>query len=118
MIKFKLSKYNKEVLIQKLQNLDTRTLYEVLVREFKSSRSQDQNEYYWEMITEMANYFGYDKDTMHSLMQYEFLTTWKEVQDKKIPVITSTTKLNVKQFNEYLENIKRWAAEYGFVWND
>jgi hypothetical protein len=37
------------------------------------------------------------------------------VDDEIIPVVKSTTKLNVKEFTEYMENIEQWAAEEGWL---
>ncbi len=114
MINFKMNKNNRENLISKLRELDPTKLWEVIVRKPKSVRSLDQNELYWEMITQMADYFGYEKSEMHSLMVYKFLTEFKEVFNNKVPVIKSTTALTTSEFNDYLEKIKSWSFDYGF----
>lgn len=114
MINFKMNKNNRENLISKLRELDPTKLWEVIIRKPKSIRSLDQNELYWEMITQMSFYFGYEKQEMHSLMVYKFLTEFKEVINDTVPVIKSTTQLNTAEFNDYIEKIKQWACDYGF----
>lgn len=114
MINFKMNKNNRENLISKLRELDPTKLWEVIVRKPKSVRSLDQNELYWEMITQMGDYFGYEKSEMHSLMVYKFLTEFKKVFNDQVPVIRSTTSLSTSEFNDYMEKIKSWAFDYGF----
>lgn len=114
MLNFKMNKNNLENLISKLRDLDATQMWEVIVRKPKSIRSMDQNEYYWEMLTAMGEYFGYDKNDMHRLMAYKFLFEMKEIKNESVGFIRSTSDLNTKEFNEYLDNIKFWSGQYGF----
>ena len=118
MLNFKMNKHNLENLISKLRQLDPTKVWEVIVRKPKSVRSMDQNEYYWEMLTAMGDYFGYDKTDMHKLMAYKFLFKMKEIKNEEVAYIQSTTELNTKDFNEYLEKIKFWAGQYGFKFEE
>lgn len=106
-------------LIEKLQQLDKESLWTVIVKPYKSTRSLDQNEYYWKLVTELADYFGLkSKDEMHEVLLYKLLSEEKQIKNLKVMTIGSTTKLNVKQFNEYLEQVKEFARGYGFKLNE
>ena len=112
---FKLNKNNLDGLVSKLKELDQDKLWSVSVKPFKSTRSLDQNEYYWKLVTELKDYFGLQsKDEMHEVLLYKLLSEEKQIKNLKVMTIGSTTKLNVKQFNEYLEKVKDFARGYGF----
>jgi len=113
---FTLNKNNLDGLITKLKDLDKDKLWTVTVKPYKSIRSLDQNEYYWKLVTELANYFGLkSKEEMHEVLLYKLLSEEKQIKNLKVMTIGSTTKLNVKQFNEYLEKVKEFARSYGFL---
>ena len=112
---FTLNKNNLNGLVEKLKQLDQNVLWSVTVKPYKSTRTIDQNEYYWKLVTELANYFGLkSKDEMHEVLLYKLLSEEKQIKNLKVMTIGSTTKLNVKQFNEYLEKVKEFARGYGF----
>jgi hypothetical protein len=119
MINFTLGKNNLDGLISKLKELDPEQLWTVKITPYKSTRSLDQNEYYWRLVTELANYFGLkSKDEMHEVLLYKLLSEEKQIKNLKVTTIGSTTKLNVKEFNEYLEQVKDFARGYGFKLNE
>ena len=112
---FTLNKNNLDGLIGKLKELDQDKLWSVTVKPYKSTRTLDQNDYYWRLVAELANYFGLkSKDEMHEVLLYKLLSEEKQIKNLKVLTINSTTKLNVKQFNEYLERVKEFATGYGF----
>ena len=112
---FTLNKNNLNGLIIKLKELDQNVLWSVTVKPYKSTRTLDQNEYYWKLVTDLADYFGLkSKDEMHEVLLYKLLSEEKQIKNLKVMTIGSTTKLNVKQFNEYLEKVKEFAKGYGF----
>lgn len=115
MITYTLNKNNLNGLMEKIHQLDKESLWTVTVKPFKSTRSLDQNEYYWKLVTELANYFGLkSKNEMHEVLLYKLLSEKKQIKNLKVITIGSTTKLNVKEFNEYLEKVKEFARGYGF----
>ena len=119
MIKFTLGKNNLDGLISKLRELDQEQLWSVNITPHKSTRSLSQNEYYWRFLTELADYFGLkSKDEMHEGLLYKLLSEEKQIKNLKVMTIGSTTKLNVKEFNEYLEKVKDFARGYGFKLNE
>ncbi len=79
---------------------------------WKKPRSGKQNGYYFGVVVaELANYFGYTPDEMHSALSQMFLLD----RTGKFPVVKSTTKLNTSEFEEYLSRIRTWASvEHSF----
>ena len=112
---FTLDRNNLDSLVTKLKQLDKNQMWTIKVSPYKSTRSLDQNEYYWRLVTELADYFGLkSKNEMHEVLLYKLLSEEKQIKNLKVMTIGSTTKLNVKQFNEYLEKVKDFARGYGF----
>lgn len=112
---FTLDRNNLDSLVTKLKQLDKNQMWTIKVSPYKSTRSLDQNEYYWRLVTELADYFGLkSKNEMHEVLLYKLLSEKKQIKNLKVMTIGSTTKLNVKQFNEYLEKVKEFARGYGF----
>ena len=119
MINYTLGKDNLDGLVRSLKDLDKANLWTVKITPYKSTRSLDQNDYYWRLVTELADYFGLkSKDEMHEVLSYKLLSEEKQIKNLKVMTINSTTKLNVKEFNEYLEKVKKFARGYGFKLNE
>lgn len=91
------------------------------VKEFKKTRSLEQNAYYWCVVVDLiGKHQGYMpneyEERVHMVLRSMFLGKYVEIKTKegveKIRVAKSTTKLNTKEFEEYLSNIRQWASEY------
>ena len=116
MIKFTLTKNNYPELIKKLSELDNEDFWEITIKKFDPKRSLDSNDFYWKLITAMADYFGVsNKEEMHDVMKYNYLSERKEIKGKKIITIKSTSDLNQKEFNEYVSKVKNFAIDHGFL---
>lgn len=77
----------------------------------KTIRSEQQNKYYWGVVIKLlVEEIGHDKDEVHEIMSHMFLRRELELDGVIYAVGTSTTKLNTKEMEEYLEDIRRWAA--------
>lgn len=114
-MKFTLNKNNLDGLVSKLKELDQDKLWSVTVKPFKSTRSLDANAYYWNLVAELADYFGLkSKDEMHEVLLYKLLSEEKQIKNLKVMTIGSTTKLNAADFNKFLESVKDFARGYGF----
>ncbi len=76
------------------------------VSEKKSTRSYQQNRYYWFYLGIIAEETGHTTDELHARFKGEFLTTEiKDVLGKPTRVIKSTTTLSKGEFAEYLVDI-------------
>lgn len=112
---FKLNKNNLDGLVSKLKELDQNVLWSVTVKPYKSTRTLNQNDYYWRLVAELADYFGLkSKDEMHEVLLYKLLSEEKQIKNLKVMTINSTTKLNVKQMNDYIKKVQDFARGYGF----
>ena len=89
--------------------------YELILRKKKSQRSLNQNNYYWGVCIELiSQHTGYDPDEIHEILKQMFLPKRMEIQTASgtihKTISKSTTELDTKGMEEYLENIRRWAA--------
>ena len=84
---------------------------EVVLRKQKSTRSLNQNNYYWGVVLELLSDNGNTPEEWHEICRQMFLKSFKEVNGKEMEYVRSTTKLNTAEFEEYLEKIRRWAVQ-------
>ena len=71
---------------------------ELIIREKRYVRSDEQNKYYWGVIISiLGDNFGYEKDEMHEILKKKF-------------GIKSTSDLKSPEFKEYINKIIVWAA--------
>ena len=84
-------------------------------------RSLPQNAYYWAVVVPMVldglRGAGWGEikppEDDHDILKYRFLTTRMRNQDGVVlERIKSTSELSKSEFNEYLEQIAQWAAEW------
>jgi len=80
--------------------------YRLEIKEMKSTRSDQQNRYYWFYLGLIAKESGYSTEELHALFKGAFLTKEiKEVFGKQVRITKSTTELSVGGFCEYLADI-------------
>lgn len=85
-------------------------------------RSKSQNAHYWaicEMLTVPLEELGWGKmtkDDVHDFLKAQFLRVRieNEKEGKYYYKVRSTSDLKVDEFNDYLDKIKKMAAEIGF----
>ena len=86
------------------------------ITEDKDSRSTKQNKLYWEWVSVIGNELGYTKDETHAILRDKFLGyTETTTKFSVIKELRSTTKLKVKEFKDYLEQIDMFISEYGII---
>lgn len=115
MIKSKKISGSENEQIQKLfGSLDPTKFYDVSIREHKDSRSIQQNKRYWALITEISSYLGYTTDEIHSMLAYKYLSYKEDMLGDEVVIVPSTTKLKIKEFNEYYDKVEQFAYGLGF----
>lgn len=83
-------------------------LYEL--KKVREKRTNDQNRYLWGWVYKaIAEHIWEDEEYIHWVMWMKFLVD----KTKKAPYIKSTTKLDTKEFAEYVENIRNYVAPFG-----
>ena len=86
------------------------------IKDDKESRSVKQNRLYWEWISVIGGELGYTKDETHAILRDKFLGyTETTTKLSVIKELRSTTKLKVKEFKDYLEQIDILMSEYGII---
>jgi hypothetical protein len=75
-------------------------------------RSLASNNLYWMWISCISRETGNDTETLHNYFKQKFLA-WDSVQvfGEEQQRYVTTTQLDSKQFSEYMEKIKLFAAE-------
>lgn len=89
------------------------------IKEHKNTRSDRQNRYYWGVVLQMlSEETGHKAEELHEIFKEKFglkneIYLSNKQNEMEIANITiSTTKYNTAQFEEYLEKIRRWSAEF------
>lgn len=86
--------------------------YIVKISEYTEKRSINQNKFYWKLIEIIAREIGYEVDEMHEVFKFKFLQkTLEDVNGNLIKGISSTKKLNTKEFSDYIKKIKMFAEQ-------
>lgn len=77
------------------------------VQERKSTRTMNQNSYYWLYLGIIAEETGHSTEDLHELFKGKFLSSGiKEIFGEKVRSKQSTTQLSVGRFVEYLMQIE------------
>lgn len=87
------------------------------------TRSTPQNAYYWGVVIPiLCNEIGYTHEELHEALKWKFLRKHLEMSEEqkskfineesleKLPTVRSTATLTTVEYEEYLEQIKQWAA--------
>lgn len=87
---------------------------DLIIRKHKKYRSIYQNRYYWMIITMIGNDIGNTKDEMHDILKFKFLKAEKvdENTGEIFPYIRDSSDLSTVEFEDYLSEIRKFAAEY------
>jgi hypothetical protein len=111
---------NKDHLLSVLNSLKVGQHYRVIIKDARS-RSLPQNAYYWAVVVPMVRKalydLGYDevKDNMDAHEVLKHLHLRKRIVSKQtgdvIDIAGSSASLTISEFNEYIENICRWASQ-------
>lgn len=76
----------------------------------KKKRSLNENNYYWGVVIEiLSEYTGYTPQEMHDALRFKFLRD-KSERDL-LPRMKSTAGLTTDEFEDYLSQIRIWAAQ-------
>lgn len=108
----RLQKNVSEVIAKELHHFEGKRI-ELTIQKLKSTRSTQQNRYWWLMVGIVAKEIGYTSEELHEILKRLFLTRTK-VNEKTGEIYEyagSTAKLNKTEFSDLVENFKRWAAQ-------
>ena len=105
-------KQDKQSLINYLKELESD--YIVDVKKQRNNRSKMQNNYYWACIVQpLGQELGYFPDEMHDCLKIKFASEWQsiEINERQVglQVISSSARMNTKEFEVYADQIRIWA---------
>lgn len=101
-----------------VSQLDERWQLEITVRRLTATRSQQANKYWWGVcVALVSESTGYSPEEIHEIAKQMFLPKKLAFADGNGEVVGefvmggSTRSLNTKEFAEFVERFRRWAAE-------
>ena len=101
-----------------VSSLKDGTQVEIELVRMYATRSLSQNALYWSVVVELlSQHTGYTPEEMHHWLKVKFLPRTMAVSTKGGDIVAefvvggSTRKLKTHEFSDYIEAIKRWAAE-------
>ena len=111
---------DKEKVIAYITDLPEGKRYHVRVSLKREKRTVDQNSLYWLWIACIMDETGNEKEFLHEFFKGKFLGYHeREVFGQVVKTPKTTTTLDTKQFTNYLEEIRAFAAaELGIVLPD
>jgi hypothetical protein len=95
-------------------DFDGKKAWTVTLKPYRKARTVSQNSLYWLWLECLSQETGNDRLDLHDYFRRRYLP-WSEktVLGETIMLTTSTTKLDTKQFTDYLEAIRRDAVNLG-----
>ena len=127
---FTLGKNNLDGLIIKLKELDKEKLWTVKITPYKSTRSLEQNSYWWKLLTEWQLYYSNLKsvkesnsfipstDEWNEYFKDKYLTEKKPFGKKIIVTQKSTKDLKLNDMGEFLDTVKNFMFSKGFIFGE
>ena len=109
----RLKLYRPYAVEQYTSQLEDGTEVYMIIQKQGQGRTLPQNAYYWKLMRLLGNEIGYEHNEMHDALKYEFLREHPDAtgKTKVLPKIKSTAQLTTVEFTDYIERIKRFAAE-------
>lgn len=92
----------------------------IVASDTRPKRSNQANKYYWSVVVELIylalkeSGWEVNREGTHELLRVRFLSEDKPIgkDGEFVTRVKSTTELDSKEFGEYVEACKRFAAEY------
>lgn len=81
------------------------------LEKIKNIRTLAENRYYWGVIVKMvSDAMAVIPDHAHEFLKALFLKSGVDFKGKRYTIVRSTASLSVKEFEEYCEQCRAWAA--------
>ena len=106
-----LTDWNRKNLNNLMASLEGKDVWISIEKQTKQ-RSNPQNRYLWGVVYKyIAEETDMDTESIHHFCKSEFLAE-NPVKRLPIPKVKSTKKLNTAEFNTFIGDILKWAAEF------
>jgi hypothetical protein len=87
---------------------------ELITRKETNTRTNQQNKYMWGVVYAIiSEATGYDPEQVHDAMKVMFAS---QHLDNGLTLTERTSKMSTVRMTQYIEDIKRWAAEFLHVY--
>ena len=84
--------------------------FELVLRKETHRRTDQQNRYMWGIVYEIiSETTGYDPEQVHDALKEKFAS---HRDDTGLMVTERTSKMDTVRFTKYIDDIKRWSAEF------
>ena len=117
------TQFQRDAAVKLIQEATDDDLQEVVIRQHKSTRSYQQNRYYWKCLNEICDNISmtvgdvFGADDMHDRFRKKFLPyTEKEVLGEMQRTLTSTKNLPVDKMAAYITKIDQFCSEHLGLW--
>jgi hypothetical protein len=98
-----------EQLVVRLASLEGKRV-EVIVRKETKTRTSQQNRYLFGVVYAIiSDCTGYDPEQVHDAMKVKFAS---QHLDNGLVITERTSKMTTERMTQYIDDIKRWAAEF------
>jgi len=98
-----------EQLVIRMASLEGKRV-EVIVRKETKTRTNQQNRYLWGIVYAIiSDNTGYDPEQVHDAMKVKFAS---KHLDNGLVITERTSKMTTERMTQYIDDIKRWAAEF------
>lgn len=106
-----------ETVLKDIGNLHPEKEWEVTIKPYKKSRTNNQNALYWKWLTIISEHTGYTQDELHEGMKRNFIgeDIGSDIFGNTYIRAKSTTNLTTKEFTEYMDKVNIFAANEGLV---
>ena len=85
---------------------------QILIERKAKPRSLEENGYYWGVVIPLiGEWAGYTADETHEALKAKFLSRFDNATG--LTRLRSTANLTTTEFEEYMSDIRQWAAEQG-----
>ena len=100
-----------------LKSLSLAKVWTLEIKLYRKDRSAAQNKLLWMWLTIIGNELGYTKDEIYEEMVdlYLPMIEMRRFNGEKREVRLTTSKLNTKEFTEFLSNIDLFASGMGII---
>ena len=105
--------------LKAINQLPLEPVAQVNIKPYSMTRTLEQNSFLWVLLTEIADRIPDEDGVIHSpeiwhhffRIQFGFVENTITLNGQDTPVPKSSTKMTIKEMNDYLTQIQVWAAE-------
>lgn len=88
--------------------------WEVRIKEYKSNKTLEQNNTYWQWVDDIGNHLGNFKNEQDFDLRWMHLPPiFRDVQGKTVETRKTISQLKVDEMRKYMDRVSTWASSEG-----